>query len=68
MKLFGSKKREIWQRLSTELGGAMHSSWRGDKVQVAHEDWIITLDEEPKWSKLWSDLFLRGQAVVRERD
>ena len=44
MKLFGSKKREIWQRLSTELGGAMHSSWRGDKVQVAHEDWIITLD------------------------
>jgi iron(III) transport system substrate-binding protein len=31
-------------------------------------DPIITLDEEAKWSKLWSDLFLRGQAVVRERD
>ena len=44
MKLLGSKKREIWQRLSQELGGAMHSSWRGDKVQVAHEDWVITLD------------------------
>ena len=44
MKLFGSKKREIWQRLSQELGGAMHSSWRGDKVQIAHEEWVITLD------------------------
>ena len=31
-------------------------------------DPIITLDEEAKWSKLWSDLFLKGQAVVRERD
>ncbi len=28
----------------------------------------ITLDEDQKWSKLWSDLFLRGQRVVRERD
>jgi hypothetical protein len=44
MKLFGSKKREIWKALSDELGGAMHSSWRGDKVQVVHEDWVITLD------------------------
>lgn len=31
-------------------------------------DPIITLDEEAKWSKLWSDLFLKGQAVVKERD
>jgi iron(III) transport system substrate-binding protein len=29
-------------------------------------DPIITLDEDAKWSKLWSDLFLRGQRVVRE--
>lgn len=29
-------------------------------------DPIITLDEDAKWSKLWSDLFLRGQRVVRD--
>jgi iron(III) transport system substrate-binding protein len=26
----------------------------------------ITLDEDQKWSKLWSDLFLRGQRVQRD--
>jgi len=31
-------------------------------------DPTIVLDEDEKWSKLWSDLFLRGQAVPRERD
>lgn len=29
-------------------------------------DPAITLDEDEKWSKLWSDLFLKGQRVVRE--
>ena len=31
-------------------------------------DPIITLDEDAKWSKLWSDLFLGGQRVVKEAD
>ena len=31
-------------------------------------DPIITLDEDAKWAKLWSDLFLRGQRVVRESE
>lgn len=31
-------------------------------------DPAITLDEDQKWSKLWSDLFLRGQRVPREVD
>jgi iron(III) transport system substrate-binding protein len=31
-------------------------------------DPTIVLDEDVKWSKLWSDLFLRGQAVPRESD
>lgn len=31
-------------------------------------DPTIVLDEDAKWSKLWSDLFLRGQAVPRESD
>ena len=29
-------------------------------------DAAITLDENQKWSKLWSDLFLRGQRVPRD--
>jgi len=29
-------------------------------------DPAITLDEDHKWSKLWSDLFLRGQRVQRD--
>ena len=29
-------------------------------------DPTIALDEYQKWSKLWSDLFLRGRPVVRE--
>jgi len=31
-------------------------------------DPTITLDEEEKWTTLWSDLFLRGQRVPRESD
>jgi iron(III) transport system substrate-binding protein len=31
-------------------------------------DPVITLDENQKWSKLWSDLFLRGQRVPRNVD
>lgn len=31
-------------------------------------DPVITLDEDAKWSKLWSEIFLRGQAVPREVD
>jgi iron(III) transport system substrate-binding protein len=31
-------------------------------------DAAITLDENQKWSKLWSDLFLRGQRVPRDAD
>ncbi|MBI2189493.1 MAG: ABC transporter substrate-binding protein [Acidobacteria bacterium] len=31
-------------------------------------DPTITLDEEEKWTGLWSDLFLRGQRVPREAD
>jgi hypothetical protein len=31
-------------------------------------DPIITLDENEKWSKAWSDLFLKGQRVPRAVD
>ena len=29
-------------------------------------DPVITLDEDAKWSKLWSEIFLRGQPVQRD--
>ena len=31
-------------------------------------DPVITLDESSKWEKLWSELFLKGQAIQREKD
>ena len=31
-------------------------------------DPIITLDEAEKWEKLWSQIFLKGQSVQREKD
>ena len=31
-------------------------------------DPVITLDEDQKWSKLWSDIFLRGQRVPKDVD
>jgi iron(III) transport system substrate-binding protein len=31
-------------------------------------DPIVVIDEAPKWEKLWSELFLKGQAIKRERD
>jgi len=44
MGLFGPSKSEIWQKLSAELGGEHMKSWRGEKVQVSHAEWTITLD------------------------
>ena len=44
MGLFGTSKSEIWQKLSKELGGQHLKSWRGEKVQVSHGEWTITLD------------------------
>ena len=31
-------------------------------------DPVITLDEDAKWEKLWSDLFLKGKKLERESD
>jgi len=44
MRLFGPSKREVWRKLCEEIGGTLKSSWRGDKVQVEHEHWVLTLD------------------------
>jgi len=31
-------------------------------------DPVITLDEDEKWSKIWSDLFLKGQRLKKEEE
>jgi iron(III) transport system substrate-binding protein len=31
-------------------------------------DPVIVLDEAEKWEKIWSELFLRGQAIKKESD
>ena len=44
MQLFRPRRREIWRQLSEQLGGEIHSSWRGDKLHVEHDGWTVTLD------------------------
>lgn len=45
-KWFGPSREEIWRQLSSELGGNYIEGglWKGDKVQIAHGEWSITLD------------------------
>ena len=31
-------------------------------------DPAVILDEAEKWEKLWSELFLKGQAITKDRD
>jgi hypothetical protein len=31
-------------------------------------DPVITLDEDAKWEKLWSDIFLKGKKVKKESE
>jgi hypothetical protein len=31
-------------------------------------DPVVVIDESEKWEKLWSELFLRGQAIKRDSD
>lgn len=43
---FGSSRREIWRRLSEELGGRYVEGGfcRDTRVEVAHGEWTVTLD------------------------
>jgi hypothetical protein len=45
-KLFGPSRQEVWQQLSTEIGGHYTEGgyWKGDKVEATHGEWIVTLD------------------------
>ena len=43
---FGPSREEIWRKLSEKVGGSYVDGgfWKGDKVEVAHKDWVVTLD------------------------
>ena len=45
-RLFGPSRKEVWQKLSAEVNGRYVEGgfWKGDKVQVDHGEWTITLD------------------------
>ena len=45
-RLFGPSRKEIWRKLSDEVGGRYVDGgfWKGDKVQIDHDDWTLTLD------------------------
>ncbi len=45
-QLFGPSREEIWRQLSSEIGAEYVKGgfWKGDKVQVHHGQWTITLD------------------------
>lgn len=45
-RLFGPSRAEIWRKLSAEVGGRFVKGGfgQGDKVQVDHGEWTLTLD------------------------
>lgn len=45
-RMFGPSRKEIWTKLADEMRGRyVKSGWgKGDKVQVDHNDWTLTLD------------------------
>jgi hypothetical protein len=45
-RMFGPSRREIWKQLSEQIGANYVDGgfWRGDKVEVQHGEWILTLD------------------------
>jgi hypothetical protein len=45
-QLFGPSRKDIWQQLSTDIGGtyAGASLLKSDKVSASHGEWIVTLD------------------------
>jgi hypothetical protein len=45
-RMFGPSRKEIWQQLSREMNGRFVAGGfaKGDKVQVSHGEWTLTLD------------------------
>lgn len=62
--LFGPSKSEIWQQLSDQVGGEYieRGFWSGDKVEMRHGEWTITLDTFTVSNKNSSTTYTRLRA------
>lgn len=45
-RLFGPSREEVWRELCQQIGADFVDGgfWKGDKVEVHHKEWTITLD------------------------
>jgi hypothetical protein len=45
-RMFGPSRKEIWQRLSAQMGARYVEGglWKADKVEAKHGQWTVTLD------------------------
>lgn len=45
-RMFGPSRKEIWQQLSTQVGGRYVDGgmWKGGTVEAKHGQWTVTLD------------------------
>lgn len=61
---FGPSKEEIWRQLSEQLGGRYIESrlLKGDRVEVSHGDWTVTLDTYTVSTGKSSHVFTRLRA------
>ena len=69
-ELFGPSREEVWRRLSQEIGGGFVKGGfaRGDKVEVQHGSWTVTLDTYVVSTGHSHAVFTRMRAPFVSRD
>jgi hypothetical protein len=69
-QLFGPSREEIWKQLSEEVRAEYVTGgfWKGDKVQVHHGQWTITLDTYSESSGDSSYTYTRIRAPFVNKD
>ena len=69
-QLFGPSKEDIWRQLCQEIGALYVEGgfWKGDKVQVHHGQWTITLDTYTESSGETSATYTRIRAPYVNKD
>lgn len=67
---FGPSREEIWRQLSTDIGAQYVKGgfWKGDKVEVTHGDWTITLDTYVVSTGKATFVFTRMRAAIDNPD
>ena len=65
--MFGPSRKEMWTRLSEAVNGRYVAGgfWKGDKVQVDHNDWTLTLDTYAVSTGKVTIVFTRMRAPFR---